>query len=309
MISPAHPVLILAGPTAVGKSSLAMKVAHAVGGEIVSADSRQVYRGLSIGTAKPSASDRQRIPHHFLDILDPGQPYSAGQFAEDARHAIHAIQTRGNVPIVTGGSTLYVHALVAGLADLPPLAPSTLRDVEAEASTAEGREALFAELLAADPTTADTLDATKTQRLIRFVGLLREHGSLPSEAWRHAQPGIPHELVVLERPRPELYQRINARVKEMIDQGLVEEVQRLAGSAPHALPLLQATIGYREVLTHLAGEGSEAHMIERIQTHSRRYAKRQLTWYRRYDHARWLSAGTERTLQELTALASSSNNA
>lgn len=284
-----NPVLILAGPTAVGKSSLAQAVATDVGAEIVSADSRQVYRGLDVGTAKPSAAEQAAVPHHLIDLLVPGASYSAGQFLDDARAVIAEIQSRGRPVVVVGGSTLYVHALVEGLADLSPLAPELTRALTASATTEEGREALYAELAAADPAAAATLDPTKSQRLVRFVGLLRETGQLPSRLWDEAHvPGVPHRLMVLDRPRDELYRRIDRRVETMMDEGLLDEVRRLRGEDGRAL--LNATIGYRELAAYLDGEIDLDRAVSLIQRNSRRYAKRQLTWYRRYEDAIWLDA-------------------
>lgn len=285
------PVLIVAGPTAVGKSALVLAAASHVGAEILSADSRQVYRHLDIGTAKPSPEERAAVKHHLVDVLEPGTPYSAGQFLRDAQEVIADVQTRGGTVIVTGGSTLYVHALVEGLADLPALDPALVAQLTDQASTPGGRHALFDELSAADPQAAATLDPTKTQRLTRFVGLWRTEGRRPSELWEEAHvPGVPHRLVVLDRPRADLYRRINRRVDAMMQAGFLQEVQALWSERPEARPLLQTTIGYRELAEHLEGHLRLSEAIALIKQRSRQYAKRQLTWYRRYDHAMWVDA-------------------
>lgn len=287
------PALIVAGPTAVGKSSLALAIAEAVGGEIVSADSRQIYRDLDIGTAKPSAAERARVRHHLVDIRDPGDPYSAGQFLRDARAVLADLAGRDTPAVVVGGSTLYVHALVRGLADLPPVPEAVVADLTAIAQTASGREALFAELLAADPEAAATLDPTKSQRLVRLVGLLRTAEAPPSVQWREAhEDGVPHRLVVLTRDRPDLYAAVDRRVEAMYDAGLMDEVRALAQRGPEALKTLETTIGYREWLPVLAGERSPEAAVALIQRNTRRYAKRQLTWYRRYPEAVWIEAGS-----------------
>jgi tRNA dimethylallyltransferase len=299
-----QPVLIIAGPTAVGKSSLAVAVAETVGGEIVSADSRQVYRGLDIGTAKPSLADQERAPHHLVDVLDPGQPYSAGQFQRDARASIQEIQSRGLHVVVAGGSTLYVHGLVEGLADLPDVPADLVAELTMQAGTPAGRDALFAELDAADPEAASTLDPTKSQRLARLVGVLRVSGRPPSALWRErAVPPVPHHLVVLHRPRPVLYAAIDQRVNEMVTEGLEDEVFRLWETAPEAAPLLHATIGYQEILEARTSGHGRAWAVERIQRNSRRYAKRQLTWYRRYPAAQWLDAESHTPDAVLSAVA------
>ena len=300
----ADPVLVLAGPTAVGKSSLALAVAEAVGAEIVSADSRQVYRGLDVGTATPPPLDRERVVHHLVNDLDPAASFSAGQFRNVFFHAITDVNGRGGATVVVGGSTLYVHALVRGIADLPALRPGTERTLRAEGASAEGRERLFRELQRADPEAAATLDPSKSQRLVRLVGLLRDTGRPPSELWEegHREP-VPHRLVVLDRPRAELYDRIDRRVDAMLEAGWVEEVDALLGRGPAVRALLDATIGYREIAAVLDGTLERAEAVRLIKRNTRRYAKRQLTWYRRYDEAVWLDARTATVADVLEAAA------
>ena len=284
-------ILAITGPTAVGKSAVALERARAVGGEIVSADSRQVYRGLDVGTAKPTAEERALVRHHFVDERDPGEGFTAGTFAREAEPRIDAILARGAEPVVVGGSLLYLDALVRGIADLPAL-PSDLRDaLTDEAATTEGRAALFAELNAADPAAAATLDPSKSHRLVRLVGVLRTTGA-PSALWASAPPPrFRYRIVVLERDRAELYARIDARVDQMLDAGLVDETQRLldVGYAPDRGAL--NTIGYAEAAAHLRGEIDAGEMRRLIQRNTRRFAKRQLTWLRnRCADAEWLPA-------------------
>lgn len=288
-------ILAVTGPTAVGKSAVALEAAAAFDGEIVSADSRQVYRGMDVGTAKPTPEEQMRVRHHFVDERDPDEPFTAGTFARQAEDRTEEIQSRGKRPIIVGGSLLYLDALVRGIADLPPV-PADVRDAITEtASTADGREALFAELLAADPDAAATLDPTKSHRLIRLVGVLRVAGP-PSELWRAAPPPrFAYRVVVLDRPRPELYARIDARVDAMLAGGLVDETRRLieAGHAPDRGAL--HTIGYAEAAAHLRGEIDADEMRRLIQRNTRRFAKRQLTWLRnRYADAEWLPADEAR---------------
>ena len=295
-------VLVIAGPTAVGKSALAHAVARAVGGDVLSADSRQVYRGMDVGTAKPSREDREEVRYEGLDVLSPGVRASSGWFRECAETAITESKQTGRPVVVAGGSTLYVDALVSGIADLPTVPAPVAAEVGRLAASPGGLDALFDELLAADPDAAATLDRTKRSRLVRLVGVLRQSGRRPSELWaERARPPVPHRLVVLTAPRAELYRRIDARVLRMMEAGLLAETERLAGQ-PGALPTLRATIGYAELLPVLAAERSLDEAVRLIQRNSRRYAKRQLTWLRRYDEAVRLDGLTATAADVLAAV-------
>ncbi len=297
-------VLLLTGPTAVGKSSIALEVAEAIGGEIVSADSRQAYRGLDIGTATPPPDILQRVPHHLVNFLDVSAAFTAGLFCRVAEEAIADIQSRSRHALVVGGSTLYVESLVHGLADLPDVSADIASRTGIEAATAVGRSRLFAELQAADPASASTLDPTKSQRLTRLVGLLRETGRPPSVLWQEGyRAPLPHRLIVLDRPRDQLYDRIERRVDAMLGAGWLQEVSALLNQEPPPRPLLDATIGYRELAAHLDGDMSLEEAVRLIKRNSRRYAKRQLTWFRRYETATWLDARTASAESVLEAVA------
>ncbi len=298
------PVLVIAGPTAVGKSSLAHAVAQEVGAEIISADSRQVYRGLSIGTAKPTKEERAQVPYHLLDVLDVGARFSAGEFLQCVQIAITDVHSRNRPVVVVGGSTLYVHALVEGLAEVPSVSPGLEAELLSEARTRSGAAGLFEELSEVDPQAAATVDATKTHRLVRWVGVWRETGRRPSSFWDESKlPPVPSILTVLTRPRDDLYRRIDARVLRMMDAGLLSEVAHLASLGPVSRSTLEATIGYRELLPVLAGERTVEAGVRLIQRNSRRYAKRQLTWYRRYSQALWLDASETTPERLLDAVA------
>ena len=287
------PVLVIAGPTAVGKSSLAHRVARRLGAEIVSADSRQLYRGLDIGTAKPTPSEQSEVPYHVIDALPLGVRCSAGRFLERAKLAITDVQSQGLPVVVVGGSTLYVHALVEGIPDVPPIASDLESELLDAVATPEGAEALYRELEAADPDAATTLDPTKTHRLVRWAGVWRETGRRPSEVWAAAgHRSVPSILVVLDRPRPDLYARIDQRVDQMMSDGLLAEAERLLSESEDARRTLEATIGYRELLPVLEGDRALDEGVRLIKRNTRRYAKRQLTWYRRYPDALWLDAAT-----------------
>jgi len=280
---------VLAGPTAVGKTALSLAIAGRIGAEIVSADSRQVFRGLDIGTAKPSADELKSIPHHFIDERDLGNPWSAGRFAEEANGRIADILRRGAIPLIVGGSTLYLEALVHGLADIPDSDPAIRAELNEQVSTLEGAQNLLEELERIDPEGAETLDPTKTQRLVRALEVYRTTGEPWSSFFARAEPPpYRYRVVVLTRPRAGLYARIEARVDAMLDAGLLEENRRLfeSGFQLDTNPL--RTIGYQEPLAHLSGEIDYDEMVRLLKRNTRRYAKRQLTWFRRRPEYEWV---------------------
>lgn len=284
-------VLAITGATASGKSALALEVADACGGEIVSVDSRQVYAGLGIGTAAPSPQDQARVRHHLVGTQDPASPLSAGAYARLVGDCIDEIRGRGATPILVGGSTLYLEAVAHGLS------PATEVEIDASAlrdalATEAGRAELLAELQAADPAAAATLDASKTQRLGRLVGLLRATGQPPSALWaERTQPRHPVDVLVLDRPREELYARIERRVDAMLDAGLIEENRRLLSQGLRLDQNPLRTIGYAEVIALLEGQIDATEMVRLLKRNTRRYAKRQLTWLRRRDYA-WIDAAS-----------------
>jgi len=279
--APRPVVPVLAGPTAVGKSARALAWARATGGEIVSADSRQVYRGLDVGTAKPTPEELAEVPHHFVDELDLHEPFSAGAFARAAETRIRDILARGRPPIVVGGSTLYLHALVYGLADVPPTDPATRQRLTARLH-AEGSDVLFAELRGVDPVSAASMDPTKTQRVVRALEVYHDTGHPLSAYHAEVVPPFDTRVILLSRPRAELYARIDHRVDAMLAAGLLDEARALreAGHRPDLNPL--RTIGYQEPLAHLRGEVPYDEMVRVLKRNSRRYAKRQITWFRRF---------------------------
>ena len=286
------PILAIVGPTATGKSELGMALAEALGGEIVNADALQVYRGLDIGTAKPSPADRERVPHHLIDILEPQEVYSAGDFARRAQEVITDIQGRGRMPVVVGGSGLYLRALFAGISPIPPGDPGVRQELR-ERLAAEGLASLREELARLDPPTAARLSAGDTQRILRALEVARVTGR-PLSAWISEQPfgtqAIAAVRVGLTLPRAILYDRIAGRVARMLDAGWLEEVGELLrlGLSPR-LPAFQA-IGYRQLVRHLEGDGSLEQAIAEILKETRRFAKRQETWFRKEPDVTWFSA-------------------
>lgn len=278
----------LTGPTASGKSDVAVAWAERNGGEIVSADSRQVYRELNVATAKPTPEERARVRHHLVDARSVREPLSAGAFAREAERCVRDILDRGRKPILVGGSTLYLQAIVFGLADIPPVDASVRERLAARLAT-EGAGVLFRALQEGDPAYAATLDPTKTQRMLRGLEVLEGTGRPLSSYFNEIPPpAFEYDIFVLTRPRAELNARIERRVRSMIESGLVEEARQLrsAGIDLDANPL--RTIGYHEVSAYLAGECGQEDMVRRIVTDTRRYAKRQLTWLRRYPDATWI---------------------
>ena len=287
-----QPLIAVIGPTAAGKTSLGMRLAEELDGEIINSDALQVYRGLEIGTDKPPMELRQAVPHHLIDILDPHEPYSAGEFARRARVAIEEIRGRGLSPILVGGSGLYLRALLEGLSPIPATEPEVRRELE-ERCESEGLPALFEELRDVDPLTAARLAAGDRQRILRALEVARSSGR-PLSAWIADRPlgGKRLEAIKLglTLSRSILYDRIASRVNEMLERGWVEEVKTLlqTGIDPHC-PAFQA-IGYRQLTRHVQGGCSlQAAKDETIRA-TRRYAKRQMTWFRKEEQVRWLSA-------------------
>lgn len=288
----AKPVLAILGATATGKSELGMALAGEFGGEIVNADALQVYRGFDIGTAKPSLQERARVPHHLIDILEPRERYSAGEFARRAHEAMAEIEERGRVPIVVGGSGLYLRALFQGISPVPPGDPETRRTLR-ERLEAEGLGPLREELQRLDPETADRLMAGDTQRILRALEVALVSGK-PLSAWISEQPfGIQSIAVIrvgLTLPRGILYDRIAGRVARMMEAGWREEVAGLLrqGLSP-SLPAFQA-IGYRQLVRYLEGNGSLEQAVVETIMETRRFAKRQETWFRKEPDVTWFSA-------------------
>lgn len=287
-MSSGPPILALIGPTAVGKSAVGLALAEQIGGEIISADSRQVYRPLTIGTAKPKPEELGRVPHHFIDELELVDPFSAGVFADSAAKRIESILARGGHPIVVGGSTLYIEALLHGLADIPPTSGHT-RTRLMKRLDVEGADVLYRELLDVDPEIAATMDATKTQRVVRALEVFEDTGR-PLSSYHAQSPAARFRFlpIVLTRPRPILYDRINRRVDRMLEAGLIDENRSLLHTAPDSGLNPLRTIGYREPMAYLRNEIDHEEMVRRLKRNSRRYAKRQLTWFRRREDYRWL---------------------
>ena len=290
------PAIALMGPTASGKTALALDWAERFGGEIVSVDSALVYRGLDIGSAKPGAAERARAPHHVLDLRDPWQTYSAAEFAADARAAIDAIVARGRLPILAGGTGLYFHALLRGLSPMPEADPAMRASIEAEARD-RGWPAMHAELARVDPAAAAKIRPSDPQRIQRALEVFRLSGR-PISDWQRERPqsSLPVKvlkLVVAPADRATLHRRIAARFEAMLAAGFLDEVRALralpqlqAHPAPRDLPAIRA-VGYRQAWEHLDGASDAAGFRDRAVFATRQLAKRQLTWLRGELDARW----------------------
>ncbi len=277
-------VLCLMGPTGIGKSALALALAERFPAEIVSVDSAMIYRGMDIGTAKPGAAERARVPHHLLDIREPTESYSAAEFADDAARAIEEIAARRRIPILVGGTFLYFRALIAGLSPLPAADPGT-RNAIRERATREGWEVLHGELAAVDPETAARIHPRDRQRVERALELYRLSGEAPSRLYESAGVTADFDfvkLVLLPDDRAELASRLERRFDGMLAAGLVAEVRTLydRGALDGANPAARA-LNYRQLYGWLAGECDYTEACRRAVVATRRYAKRQLTWLRR----------------------------
>ena len=280
-------LVVIVGPTASGKSRLAIDIARAVGGEIVSADSQQVYRGMDIGTGKVSDAERALVRHHLIDVCDPHDDMTAARFTELADRAIADAAARGTPVVVAGGTGLYVRALLLGLFAGPPADP----DLRARLR-AEGLPALRQRLAAADPASAARIDANDEKRTIRALEVLELTGepmSVHQERHDHRRvlPRYPARVIGLDPPRTELYRRIDSRVEEMMAAGLLDEVRRLRAAGVGPAMRSQLAIGYAELHRHLDGVLPLGESIRLIQRNSRHYARRQLSWYRGDPAVEW----------------------
>lgn len=288
--------LVICGPTASGKTALAVALAQRLNGEVVSADSMQVYRGMDIGTAKPTAEEMQGVPHHMLDVADPWENYSVGRYVSQAIPVMDDILARGKLPIVAGGTGLYIDNLMAGR-EFAPFAPDTAgvrRQLQQQARE-EGLEPLREHLAQVDPEAAQRLHPNDEKRIIRALEVFLTTGKTITQHNRESQAIPPryHPLTIgLDfEERPNLWQRIDRRVDVMMEQGLEGEVRQLldAGISP-TCTAMQA-IGYKEIVAALEAGRPVEEGAEEVKLRSRQYAKRQLTWFRRNPHTHWIRWG------------------
>ncbi|PWG62879.1 tRNA (adenosine(37)-N6)-dimethylallyltransferase MiaA [Sediminicurvatus halobius] len=294
------PLVCLMGPTAAGKTELAVALAETGRFGLISVDSVMVYRGLDIGSAKPSPAVLARAPHWLIDIADPAEAYSAARFSDDALAAIAAVRREGRIPLLVGGTMLYFQALLQGLSPLPAADPGVRLRLEAEAA-ADGWPALHRRLAAVDPATAARLHPRDAQRIQRALEVHALTGEAPStllaRRGQERSPGRPVKLAIAPPERTVLHRRIGERFRRMLEQGLIEEVAglRARGDLGPELPALRA-VGYRQVWEYLEGAYDRATLLERGAAATRRFAKRQLTWLRREAAVTWFD-GDDAALQ------------
>ncbi len=292
--------IFIAGPTAVGKSAIALALAEKIGGEIISADSMQVYRGLDVGTAKPTADERKKIPHHLIDVCNLTEAFDAAQFIRLAQKAVGEIQSRHRTPIFCGGTGLYFKAFISGLGEAPPSDEKLRAELEASSF-----ESLLAELRERDPEAFEKIDKQNPRRVIRAVEVIRLTGkkfSAQRAEWK-AEGGKrkAEKFFCLTRPAADLHNRINIRVDEMFARGLVDETRELLKHGLAENKFAMQAIGYRQVVEHLSGEHSLAETIELVKIKTRQFAKRQLTWFRRHGDCEWMELNKGDTTEAVAA--------
>ena len=276
------PVITIEGATASGKSALAIVLAEALNTEIISADSRQVYRYLDIGTAKVTKEEQKRVKHHLIDIINPDETYNAGAFVKDASIIIEKLHSEGKIPVICGGTGLYIKALLKGLFSLPPL-PQEIRQNLKQRLKEEGLAALYAELKSLDPLFAEKISENDTQRILRGLEVAIGTGIPLSEHWQKQKSSCKYNAfrILIDIPRPELYQRINQRIEKMLAQGLLAEIENLFALGYDENSPGLSCLGYKEFLPYFKKEAGLEECILLAAQHQRNYAKRQVTWYRK----------------------------
>lgn len=290
-------ILVLTGPTATGKTALGVRLAQAMNGEVVSADSMQLYRGMDIGTAKPTVQEMQGIAHHLIDSLDPWQSYSVALYRQDAGEAIRQIAARGKLPIVVGGTGLYIHSLLYDMRFTSAASDPAVRKKWEDFAAANGPEALHRELAQRDPSSAARLHWNNQRRVVRALEVYELTGT-PMSSQADAQGGraageYDAKVYGLTMERPALYARVEQRVDRMMEAGLLEETRRLlrAGLSPDSQSM--QAIGYKELVLYLTERCSLSEAVELLKRNTRRYAKRQLTWFRAMPEILWHDVGVE----------------
>ena len=290
---PRKKVIVISGPTAVGKTNFSLELARELGGEIVSADSMQIYRGMDIGTAKLKEEDRQGIPHHLIDICDVQDNYNVVDFYYESRHACQEILGRGGVPIVVGGSGFYLHSLIFGPPNGPPSVPEVRKKLEEELE-ARGIEAMFEKLKRLDPQYAASITCNDKQKIVRGIEIIQLTGKRVSKmTWKGRRKPLNFDFRCwfLYRPREHLYRLIDKRCDQMILEGFLDEVEMLDKNGIRVNSSASQAIGYRQALDYLKSKKTKEDykiFIEKFKQATRNFAKRQFTWFRQEPSFRWL---------------------
>ncbi len=298
----AETVYMLIGCTASGKSRVGLELARRMGAEIVSVDSMKIYRRMDIGTAKPSLEARREIPHHLIDVVEPGESYSLGRYVEAAYAAIRGVLSRGQPALAVGGTMLYVQGLTKGVFEGPPADPEFRRNLR-ERAACEGVPALHVELARVDPEAAARIHPNDLRRIERALEVFHTTGTPISrlqtqwESPAGGQSPFDWRIVALRRPKEEANRRINARVKRMMEAGLLEEVRSLLAEPAGIGPQAAQAVGYAELIAHLRGELTLEEAVEQIKINTRRLAKHQRTWMRRMPEVRFVEIGEGDTVE------------
>lgn len=301
-------VIFLVGPTAVGKTDFAIRVANDIGGDIVSADSMQLYKYMDIGSAKPTAEERAAAKHYLVDEIDPAKPFSVAEYSILAKKYINDILNKNRVPVISGGTGLYVHSLLYKMNFGASSANEDLRKELVDYAEANGNEALHAMLASEDAEAANRIHPNNVKKVIRAIESAREGYRIPSFGNAYNESGEYAPLLIgLNRDRTELYNRINLRVDLMIENGLEAEIKKLMMMGIDENIISMSGIGYKEMISYMNGEYDLNDAIDLIKKNSRHYAKRQLSWFRRYKELKWFDI-TEDSEQSYKLILAEINN-
>lgn len=294
-------VIAIVGPTAVGKTEIALRLAERLGGEIINMDSIQIYQRLDIGSAKPSPEEIARVPHHCLDFVDPSLDFTVAEYKKHAEDAIDDITHRGKLPILAGGTGLYLHALMYDMDFNDAAQDDTFRKEMEALALREGPQALHDSLAAIDPDSAVQIHPNNVRRVIRALEINKHTGSNKKSVQTHLELNKNYDIILigLNMNRHRLYARINLRVEQMLANGLMDEVGALRDSGLNETMNAMKGIGYKEVLAHLDGKWDHETMVRMIKQNSRHYAKRQLTWFKRYPDITWFDVDAYSAVEKL----------
>ena len=298
------PVVVMVGPTAVGKSRVAVEVAKAFETEVLTADSRQVYRGMDVGTDKPVPEERQAVPHRLIDLVDPNEPFNAGLYRRQAVDEIERLYRDSRLPLVVGGTGLYVRTLLKGLCDAPPADPIVRATLRREAKD-QGHDRLYARLVEVDPVAAARLHPRDESKVIRALEVYQLSGRRMSEFQQEhgfAERPFSALLIGLNRDRDALYRRIEERIDWQLSHGLIEETKHLLAQGYQRDSAAMKGLGYRQVAEHLAGEYDVDEMVLRFKRDTRHFSKRQMTWFRKEPGIQWLTIKEPESVQHTAAL-------